>query len=88
DHFARRRQPILDQCLIFRSRIRWSRTSKETPRKSWPTIISGSALCIAAIRLRSSMVSLTIGDTNPKSAMALQKRSGESLTSPASLPLL
>ncbi len=44
-HFERRKRPIRDQWSAFNSLIRWRRISKETPRKSCPTITSGSALC-------------------------------------------
>ena len=44
-HFERRKRPMRDQWSAFRSLILWRRMSKETPRKSCPTRISGSALC-------------------------------------------
>lgn len=44
-HLERRKRPIRDQCSTLRSRIRWRRTSRETPENSWPTMTSGSALC-------------------------------------------
>jgi len=44
-HFVRRNRPIRDQWSAFKSLIRWRRISRETPRKSCPTIMSGSALC-------------------------------------------
>lgn len=36
--------PILDQLSAFKSRIRVNNTSKDTPKKSCPTITSGSDL--------------------------------------------
>lgn len=43
-HFALRNRPRRDQCSTRTSFMRANRTSRETPRKSWPTKTSGSAL--------------------------------------------